>query len=148
VSRTRPTLGSGGHRPAAAPRSSPTGTRSAAPATTSGERWLTGPAGRLIGAINADLGHLTAAKRARNHAAVRRAAALLAAAARAALRGPMPRRQARAYVSALRDFARAGAEIAAGHLGPAAALLASANAGITQVTAAADAPANAGQPAR
>jgi len=60
----------------------------------------------------------------------------------------MPRRQARAYASALRDFARAGAEIAAGHLGPAAALLASANAGITQVTAAADAPANAGQPAR
>lgn len=137
------TLGSGAHRPAAAPRPSPTGTWSAAPATTSGQKWLTGRAGRLLGAINADLGHLTAAKRARHHAAVKRAAARLAAAARAALRGPMPRGQARAYRSALRDFARAGAEITAGHLFSAAALLASANAGITRVTAAADRPARA-----
>ena len=70
-------------------------------ATTGGARWLTGPAGKLLTALDADVGRLGAALRAGQSGAAGRAGARLAADARAALDGPAPPADAGIYRSAL-----------------------------------------------
>lgn len=114
-------------------------------AATGGARWLTGRAGKLLTALNADIGRLAAARRADDHHAAESAGARLATDARAALDGPRPPADARAYQSALRDFERAGTDIASRKYGAASHLIAAGNVGITKVTSAAN---NIDRPAR
>jgi len=110
-------------------------TGSAAPlAATSGARWLTGPAGQLLTALNTDIGRLTAAQRAGDHRAAASAAARLAVAARAALNGPPPPAEARVYRSALTDFEQAGTDIVSRKYSQASRLIAVGNVGIMKVT--------------
>jgi hypothetical protein len=112
---------------------------------TGGARWLTGRAGRLLTALNADIGRLAAAQRAGDHHAAQSAGARLGADARAALGGPRPPADASAYRLALRDFQRAGTDIASRKYGAASHLIAAGNVGITKVTSAAN---NLDRPAR
>lgn len=126
---------------AARPETAPT----APLAATDGARWLTGRAGKLLTALNADIARLAAAQRADDHHAAERAGARLAADARAALDGPRPPADASAYRSALRDFERAGTDIASRKYGAAGDLIAAGNVDITKVTSAAN---NLDRPAR
>ena len=117
----------------------PAATQPAAPpAATSGARWLTGPAGKLLTTLNADIGRLGAAQQAGDHRGAASAAARLAAAARRALRGPPPPADAGVYRSALSDFERAGTDIASRKYSEASRLIAAGNVGITKVTSAAN----------
>ena len=116
-------------------------------AVTKGEKWVTGRADKLLAAVNADLGRLSAAERAGHDAAARAAGARLAADARAALAGPMPPVQATAYRSALNDLRQAGTDIAGGNFGKAGRLLATGTVILPQVTAAVNLPAPANPPA-
>ena len=113
---------------------------------TKGSKWLTGSGARLLTAVNADLGKVTIARHAGNHAAARAAGARLASDASAALAGPMPPVDARAYRSALKDLKAAGSDEARGQFSKAARLLAKGRAGIMKVTAAADLPVKAKTP--
>lgn len=121
------------------------GRRSASvlPAVTRGARWMTGPAGRLLAAVNIDLGKLSAARRAGQHDAAKSAGALLAADARTALGGPMPPVDATIYRAGLNDLGKAGTQISSGNSSPAGALLAAGNGDILTVTAAVNPPAPA-----
>ena len=119
--------------------------QSAPVATAAGARWLTGPAGRLLTALDADVGRLSGALRAGQHGAAGRAGARLAADARAALEGPAPPADAGIYRSALRDFERAGNDIVNRKYDRASRLIATGNVRITKVTGAANNPA---RPAR
>jgi hypothetical protein len=103
---------------------------------TGGAAWLTGPAGKLLDAVTADVGRINADQRARNSGAERQVGTRLAAAAAAALNGSMPPVDASLYRSALREFERAGADTAAGNFSAASAVLVPANLGIVTVTAA------------
>jgi hypothetical protein len=137
-------LGGAGHpaRTAAAPRTAlvpGSGTRAA--------RWLAGPAGKLLSAVNADLGRLTVAERAADPRAARPAGLRLSADARAALLGPAPPLAARQYRSALAELERAGRSAAQGRMRAAAAGLRAGESTITKVTAVANSPARAGAPA-
>jgi hypothetical protein len=126
-------------RTAAAPRTAAvpgSGTRAA--------RWLGGPAGRLLSAVNADLGRLTVAERAADPRSAEPAGRRLAADARAALLGPAPPLAARLYRSALTELERAGRSAAAGRMRAAAASLRAGESTITKVTALANSPARAG----
>ena len=114
-------------------------------ATAAGARWLTGPAGRLLTALDADVGRLGAALRSGQHGAAGRAGARLAADARAALDGQAPPADAGIYRSALRDFERAGNDIVSRKYDQASRLIATGNVRITKVTGAANNPA---RPAR
>jgi hypothetical protein len=114
-------------------------------AATGGARWLTGRAGKILTALNADIGRLSAAQRTGDHQAASTAATRLAADARAALAGPPPPSDASVYRSALRDFERAGTDIASRKYVAASHLIAAANVGITKVTSAAN---NLDRPAR
>ena len=120
----------------------------ALPAATKGAKWITGPAGKLLTAVNIDLGKLSAAQRAGQPGAVKSAGAQLAADAKAALSGPMPPADATAYRAGLNDIGKAGTQISSGNSGRAGALLAAGNGDITTVTAAANesAPAQVSEP--
>lgn len=115
----------------------------ALPAVTKGAKWMTGPAGQLLAAVNIDLGRLSAAQRAGQAGAVRSAGARLAADVKAALGGPMPPADATVYRAGLNDVGKAGTQISSGNADPAGALLAAGNGDITKVTAAANPPAPA-----
>jgi hypothetical protein len=105
-------------------------------AVTKGARWLDGSDGKALEAVNADLGRLSTAGRAGNRDAARIAGAQLAAAAKAALSGPMPPVDARGYQSALKDYERAGTYTARGDSRKAAPLLTAGTGEMTKVTAA------------
>ena len=112
----------------------------AAPATR-GARWLAGPAGRLLEAVIADAGRLSAGERAGERGRARIAGPRLAAAARAALSGPMPPADARIYRSALREFEIAGIYLGRGEFSKADTLLNAGDNDITKVTSAVNNPA-------
>ena len=116
-------------------------------AVTKGEKWVTGRANKLLAAVNADLGKLSAAEGAGKDAAAQAAGARLAADARAALAGPMPPVKATVYRSALNDLQQAGTDIAGGDSGKAGRLLAAGTVILPQVTAAVNLPAPANPPA-
>jgi hypothetical protein len=110
-------------------------------ASTQGAKWLTGRAGRLLQAVNSGVGRLSAAERPGSPPAAAEAAGVkLAAAARAALRGPMPPVEKKLYRSALNDLRKAGSYAARGEFGKSRNRLPSGEIGITKVTAAADHP--------
>jgi hypothetical protein len=128
----------------------PAGATAAAPelaAITRGAKWLTGPPGRLLNAVNADLGRLGAGERAGKRGAVKGAATQLAADAAAALTGPMPPGKAKIYRSALKGFERASMYISRGEFRKADILLNAGDSDITKVTSAVNHPAAAGSPA-
>ena len=107
---------------------------------TGGARWLTGRAGKLLAAVNSDLGTLSAAERAGRHDAAKQAGRQLAADARAALSGPMPPVRAGDYRSALAELQRAGAYAAGGDAGRATPLLMTGGLHIARVAAALNTP--------
>jgi len=111
------------------------------PAATKGAKWITGPAGKLLAAVNIDLGKLSAAQRAGQEGAAKIAGALLAADVRTALGGPMPPVDATIYRAGLNDLGKAGTQISSGNSTPAGALLAAGNGDIIKVTAAVNPPA-------
>lgn len=108
------------------------------PAVTKGEKWLTGPAGKLLSAVNTDVGKISADQRAGMGGAAKSLGALLSADARAALAGPMPPVRAAVYRAALEDFEQVGEAAAGGTFGKAASLLTTANLDIMSVTTAAN----------
>jgi hypothetical protein len=116
-------------------------------AVTRGAKWVTGPADKLLTAVNADLGKVSEDQRAGNYSAAKRAGAQLAVAARAALDGPMPSVDAVVYRSALKDFQKIGTDTASGNVRKANSLLVAANLGIMRAVAAADSPAPVNPPA-
>ncbi len=116
-------------------------------AVTKGSKWLDGSGTRLLTAVNADLGKVSAAEHAGSYAAASAAGARLAADAAIALRGPMPPVDAKVYRSALKDLKAAGSYEAGGNFRQAAWLLAAGQAGIMKVTAAADLPVRGKTPA-
>ena len=124
------------------------------PPATKGAKWVAGTAGTLLASVSNDLGRLGAAGRAGQHTAAEDAGGQLAADAKAALGGPMPPVDAALYRAGLISIAKAGAEISNGNIRAATAALATGNADIATVTAAAntpppaDGPAQAGEPGR
>ena len=109
-------------------------------AVTKGAKWLTGPAGKLLVAVNADIGRLSTAERAGKQGAAKIVGTQLAADAKAALDGPMPPVDARVYQSALKDFVSAGTSAAGGDFSKATRLSNVGIIGITEVTAAVNRP--------
>jgi hypothetical protein len=128
-------VGAGGGKTASRPPAP------ALPPVTKGAKWMTGPAGKLLAAVNIDLGKLSAAQRAGQHDAAKSAGARLAADVQTALGGPMPPADATVYRAGLNDLGTAGTQISSGNPRPAGALLAAGNGDITKVTAAANPPA-------
>ena len=118
-----------------------------APATR-GAKWLTGRAGKLLHAVNADMGKVSAYERSGKRSKAKSAGVQLAAAARAALDGPMPPVDARIYRSALEDFEQIGMDAARGNFRAASSLLTPASLGIVKVTAAVNMSAPVNPPAR
>jgi hypothetical protein len=112
-------------------------------AATRGARWVTGPAGKLLQAVNADLAALAAGQRAGRRGVAQRAGRQLAAAAGAALSGPMPPVDAKIYRSALKGFERAGMYINNGKFSKAGTLLNTGDNDIAKVTSRANHPAEA-----
>jgi hypothetical protein len=110
-------------------------------AVTRGAKWVTGPAGKLIASVDADLGRIGADERAGKSKAAKGIAGQLIADARAADRGPMPPVDAALYRSALKEFEQVGTDTARGDFHAASSLLTAATLGIMTVTAAADATA-------
>lgn len=142
------TISGGGGEVTTASKSAATPSPPEQPARTEGARWLAGPAGRLLRAVDADLGRLSAARRGRDRlAASKNAAKRLVIAASAALDGPMPPSGARLYITALEDFERACRYIEMGDFGAASRLLAAGNTAVMKVTAAADRPPTGHPPA-
>jgi hypothetical protein len=116
-------------------------------AVTRGAKWVTGPANKLLTAVNTDLGNVSEDQRAGNYSAAKGAGTQLAAAARAALDGPMPPADAAVYRSALKDFQKIGTDTASGNFRAANSLVVAANLGIMRVASAADPPAPVNQSA-
>jgi len=130
--------------------SHPAGGTDSAPqaaAVTTGARWLTGPAGRLLRAVNADVGRLSTGERAGRRDVARVAGTHLAADTQAALSGPMPPADAKMYRSALKDLERAGTSAVSGKFDNANTFLNAGDSDITKVTAAVDHPAAVNIPA-
>jgi len=140
---TTAAIGAGGGGTAAGRTPTAAGAASAGatpPAAVGGHTWLTGPAGRLLDAVTADVGRINVDQRAGSSGAAHRDGTRLAADAATALRGSMPPVDASRYRAALREFEQAGADTAAGKFSAAAALLVPANLGIVAVTAAVNPP--------
>ena len=134
-------LGGTGHPARTAPGAAPV-----PGSVTRAARWLSGPAGRLLSSVSADLGRLTVAERAANRGTVRLAGLRLSVDAKAALLGPAPPRAVRLYRSALTQLERAGRSAATGRPRAAAASLQMGESIFTKVTAMVNAPAGAGAP--
>ena len=132
--------GSGGAATSASHRAGPPFILPETAAVTKGAKWLTGPPGKLLAAVNADVGRLSAAERAGHLGAAKIAGTQLAANAKAALDGPMPPVDATVYRSALKDFVTAGTSAADGDFSKATRLSNVGITGITEVTAAANRP--------
>jgi len=118
----------------------------AQPAVTKGEKWITGPAGKLLSAVNTDVGRISADQAAGKGNAPKDLGALLTADAKAALDGPMPPARAAVYRAALEDFERIGEDVVSGNFGSNSSLLTTADLDIMSVTTAANvtAPVTAG----
>jgi hypothetical protein len=114
------------------------------PAVTKGEKWITGPAGQLLSAVNTDAGKISADQRAGQGNAAKDLGAQLAADAKAALDGPMPPVRTAVYRAALADFEQIGKDTVSGNFGKTSSLLTTANLDIVSVTTAVNvaAPAN------
>jgi hypothetical protein len=114
------------------------------PAVTKGEKWITGPAGQLLSAVNTEVGRISADQRAGKDGAAKNLGPLLTADAKAALAGPMPPVRAAIYRTALKDFEQIGTDTASGNFSKTSSLLTTANLDILSVTTAANlaAPAN------
>jgi hypothetical protein len=108
------------------------------PAVTKGEKWVTGPAGKLLSAVNADVGKIGADQRAGKDRAAKDLGALLTADAKAALDGPMPPVDTAVYRTALEDFEQIGKDTASGNFSKTSSLLTTANLEIINVTTAAN----------
>jgi hypothetical protein len=104
------------------------------PAVTKGEKWITGPAGKLLGTVNTDVGKISADQRAGNGNAAKELGAQLAADAKAALDGPMPPVRAAVYRAALEDFVQVGNDTVKGDFGKTNSLLTTANIDLMSVT--------------
>lgn len=115
-------------------------------AATKGAKWITGPAGKLLTAVNADIGKLSTAERAGKPSAAKIAGTQLATDAKAALNGPMPPVDAGVYQSALEALVRAGTFAASGDLSKVTHPLDVGLTGITEVTAVANRPPAHGAP--
>jgi hypothetical protein len=115
-------------------------------AATKGAKWLTGPAGKLLTAVNADIGKLSTAEKAGKQGAAKIAGTQLATDAKAALNGPMPPADAKVYRSALEALVRAGTSAANGNLSKVTHPLTVGLTGITEVTATANRPPAHGAP--
>jgi hypothetical protein len=107
-------------------------------AVTKGEKWVTGSAGKLLSAVNADVGKISADQRAGKDSAAKDLGPLLTADAKAALDGPMPPVDTAVYRAALRDFEQIGKDTASGNFSKTSSLLTTANLDITSVTTAAN----------
>jgi hypothetical protein len=118
------------------------------PAVTKGQKWVTGSAGKLLAAVNVDVGKVSAAERAGHYQTARALGAQLATDAKTALAGPMPSRKAAKYRSGLTDLQLAGTEIAAGEYTKASHLLSVGTVLLTKVTAAANVPVPTASPAQ
>jgi hypothetical protein len=114
------------------------------PAVTKGEKWITGPAGQLLSAVNTDAGKISADQRAGKGNAAKDLGAQLAADAKAALDGPMPPVRTAVYRAALEDFEQIGKDTVSGNFGKTSSLLTTADLDIMSVTTAVNvaAPAN------
>lgn len=123
-----------GGKPAHTSHSSTASVQSAV-AVTKGDRWVTGSAGKLLAAMNTDIGKLSAAQRAGQRDTTKAAGTRLASAARTALAGPMPPEAAKLYRSALSDLESAGTMSASGNFSKARPLLNAGEVKITKVTA-------------
>ena len=110
----------------------------AQPAVTKGEKWITGPAGKLLSTVNTDVGKISADQRAGMGSAEKSLGALLAADAKAALDGPMPPARAALYRAALEDFEQIGEDVVSGNFGKTSSLLTTANLDLMSVTTAAN----------
>jgi hypothetical protein len=127
-----------------------TGSPSPASATavTKADKWLTGPAEKLLGSVNVDVVGVSKALTTGTHGpAVTTAGQRLATAANAALDGPAAPVDSSLYRSALTALITAGRDAAGGRLGAVEPLLAAGTSEITKVTAAADLVAPDGQSA-
>ncbi len=131
---------SGGTTTSASHRAGPTFILPETAAVTKGAKWLTGPGGKLLAAVNSDIGRLRTAERARKQGAAKIVGTQLAADAKAALDGPTPPVDAAVYQSALKDFVAAGTSAAGGDFSKATRLSNVGIVGITEVTAAANRP--------
>ena len=116
-------------------------------AVTGGAKWLVGPAGELLAAVNADVRQAQPSRAGGQAQRSPERWRALATDAKAALAGPMPPTRARIFRSALRDLARAGTQAARGDFTPVGRLLSTGITSISKVTAAADAPAPTHSPA-
>jgi hypothetical protein len=105
---------------------------------TRGANWMTGSADKLLTAVNADQGKVTADQQAGRYSAAKSVGAQLTAAARAALDGPMPPADAVLYRSALKDFEQIGTDAASGSFSKASSLMTAANLSLMKVTEATD----------
>jgi hypothetical protein len=110
-------------------------------------RWLTGPADKLLGSVSTDAANVSKALRSGESGRAAVAGRQLAAVAKTALDGPMPPVDAPLYRSALTDLGKAGTDAAAGRLGAVGPLLTAGTTEITKVTAAADLVAPVNPPA-
>jgi hypothetical protein len=115
-------------------------------AATRGAKWLDGPVGKELNAVNADLVRLATATAASKYGAAKIAGAQLAKDAHTARNSQMPPVDAASYKSALSDLERAGRDAARGDFNTAAPLLNAGTVIITKVTAAVNAPGPASTP--
>jgi len=107
---------------------------------TAGSTWVEGAANTNLTAVNTAVIALTNARAKGNAAAAAAAGTHLVAASNTALRGAMPPVDAALYRAALGNLIRAGHAAAAGKLAVAGPLINDGIAGLTKVTASADAP--------
>jgi hypothetical protein len=114
----------------------------AATTVTKGSKWLASSDAKQLSVVNADVAKLMTAEQAGHRdAAAKAAGSRLAADARIALGGAMPPVAAVQYRAALQRLETVGSAAASGQFGPKTShLLAAGVAGLTRVTAAADAP--------
>jgi hypothetical protein len=142
-----PTTSGSSHKAGTADAGKPV-TVATQPATTSGEKWVTGPASRLLGAVNTDVGKISADLQAGKDSAAQKLGALLTADAKAALDGPMPPVDSTVYRAALEDFEQVGTDTTSGDFSKTSPLLTTANVDVMSVTAAANLSAPANPPAQ
>jgi hypothetical protein len=110
-------------------------------------RWLTGPADKLLESVNTEVANVSKALRSGERGRAESAGRQLAAVAKAALDGPMPPVDTSLYRSALANLGEAGTDAADGQLDAVGPLLIAGTTEITKVTAAADLVAPVNPPA-
>jgi hypothetical protein len=104
-------------------------------AASRGASWLSGPAGKLLRTVTADVGRLAVAERAARRRAAENAGRQLAADAKAALTGHMPPVGGKVYRTALLGLERAGTHASRGEFRRANFLVNAGDSDITKATA-------------